>query len=449
MDPHSPPYPTALKRFPTVRQSTLSKFDDCPLAARFYLDHEQGWNGHPQARGTIFHRFAAKALLMMALTDEDTIPQDVALAILRECLRQHDVPPEDQTAIPFKQIKDLRWTVVKFATDNAFDISKLVSVEERLGATVTYERGDGFDVERRVTGQLDALFLPEPDHAVVLDWKDTWALPPVKELSQGGYFQQRVYGLLVLDRYPQLQRVTLREHYVRHDPGDGIGIGNTREAHVEREHLPDIREEIAALVERFDRAVEYGNWPPQKDEETGKTEELVLWTPSPGKHCSYCPRPASCPIFPDARVQGAITTPEMAEQWAAEALVAKAAADQRMKALKAWGDVRGDTPIKHAKDPNRVLGYQPYERKNRPDREQMEAAIAVHGKDVDLDKLYAKRPATRFVEHTAKKIADDPADASLMEALEESAERVDEAAAAPPKDTKSSEKFGGDDDVPF
>lgn len=428
------PFPKAVEQFPTVRQSLLSKFDDCALSAKFYIDHEQDWNGHPQARGIIFHRFAAKALLAMEAAQENTIPRDVALELLRECLRQHDVEPRDHINIPFSQIKDLRWVVMKFAKDNAFEIATLASVEERLEAIVEYESPEGVLIPRRMTGQLDAVFLPEPDHAVVLDWKDTWALPAPKELSTKGYFQQRFYGFLVLTRYPSLNQVTLREHYVRHDPGDGVGSGNTRQATIIREDLPNIREELAALVERFDRSVELGNWPPEKDEETGEVEKLFYWVPSPGKHCGFCPRPAACPIFPDARVQGAITSPEMAERWAAEALVADAAKSQRSKAMKAWADVRGPIPIKHAKDPNRVWGYKKTHRKSRPTREEMEAALAVAGPNVDLDELYVDHTQTKFEQHTRENVEETPDDAGLMNALEESVKRIEKP---------------DDDDVPF
>ena len=439
MDPQHLPYPTAVAKHPTVRQSLLSKFDDCALSSKFYIDHEQDWGNHPQARGQIFHRFAAKALLAMEANKENTIPRDVALEILRECLRQHDVLPEDQVNIPFSQIKDLRWVVMKFAKDNAFQINQLVSVEERLEAIVEYEApAAGVMVKRRMTGQLDALFLPEADHAVVLDWKDTWALPAPKELSEGGYFQQRFYGFLVLARYQRLNRVTLREHYVRHHPGDGVGSGNTREATIERNELEDIREEIAALVERFDRAVEHGNWPPQKDEETGKREKLVLWTPSPGKHCGFCPRPAACPIFPSARFQGAITDNETAKRYAAEAEVAKTVLDQRMKAMKAWGDVRGPIPIKHAKDPNRVWGYKKTQRKSRPTREQLEAALSLAGPNIDLDELYVDNTQTKFIQHTSEEPKEAPEDASLMNALEESVKKIEEPVEKP-----------DDEDIPF
>jgi hypothetical protein len=434
------PYPTAVEKFPTVRQSLLSKFDDCALSSKFYIDHEQDWNGHPQGRGILFHRFAAKALEAMEQAGENSIPPDVALELLRECLRQHDVEPRDQINIPFSQIKDLRWVVIKFAKDNAFEIDKLASVEERLEAVVEYEwdSPEGLImVPRRMTGQIDALFLPEPDHAVVLDWKDTWALPAPKELSEQGYFQQRFYGFLVLERYPSVREVTLREHYVRHDPGSTVGTGNTRQASITRDDLPDIREEIAALVERFDRAVEHGNWPPKVDEETGERERLELWVPSPGKHCSFCPRPSSCPIFPDARVRGAITDAETAERYAAEALVAEAALKQRQNAMKAWGDVRGPIPIKHAKDPNRVWGYKPAKRKSRPTREELEAALALAGPNVDLDELYVEKPFTKFTQHTAENVEETPEDASLMNALEESVKRIEKPAAT------------DDDDPPF
>lgn len=462
------PYPTAVERFPTVRQSLLSKFDECALSAKFYIDLEGGdghgnWNSHPQARGIIFHRFASKALLAMEEAGENTIPRDVALEILRECLRQHDVDARDQINIPFSQIKDLRWVVMKFAKDNAFQISQLASVEERLEAIVEYEGPDGVMVPRMMTGQLDALFMSTPEHAVVLDWKDTWALPAPKDLSEKGYFQQRFYGFLVLERYRAIQEVTLREHYVRHDPGDGVGSGNTREATITREHLADIREEIAALVERFDRAVEHGNYPPErildeKGNDTGQNEEVVLWVPAPGKHCGWCPRPSACPIFPDARVQGAIETPEQAERYAAEALVAKAALDQRQKAMKAWADVRGPIPIKHAKDPNRVWGHRKAKRKARPTKAELENALMVEGANVDVDRLYVEHTQAKFEQHTRDpaETEETPDDAGLMNALDESVKRIekpDDSAPPPPDKTPPSQDddqghmFG--DDAPW
>lgn len=400
------PYPDAVSRFPKLRQSRLSTFDQCSLLSLFDEEYRRGWSGHPQGRGQIFHRFAAKALAQMAELGERQIDQEVALAILRETLRQADVPDNEVVNVPFSQVKDLRWVVVKWAHDNEFDIEFLADIEQRIDVEIAYENPEGGMVPRVITGALDALFIPEPDWAVVLDWKDSWALPPKADLSGTGYFQQRFYGYLVLRRYPSIERVTLREHYVRYS--------ESREATVFRSELPDIEEELAALVERWDRTWQHGKWP------LADGEDPVLFTPSPGAHCAFCPRPASCPIFPAARVEGAITDEETAERWAAEQLVAKAAVNQRDKALKAWASARGPIPVKHAKDPNRVLGYRESRRTKRPTREQLEAALAEHGAGVPMDNLFEESITSRFDQHTRQDAADMPDDADLMNALEES-----------------------------
>jgi hypothetical protein len=51
---------------------------------------------------------------------------------------------------------------------------------------------------------LDALMLEGTydEHAIVLDWKDMWKLPPETEVGFGGYFQQRFYAYLIFANYP-------------------------------------------------------------------------------------------------------------------------------------------------------------------------------------------------------------------------------------------------------
>ena len=400
------PYPDAVVRFPKLRQSRLSTFDQCSLLTRFDEEYRAGWSGHPQGRGQIFHRFAAKALALMHEMGEGQIDEEVALSILRECLRQHDVPDEEVVNIPFEQVKDLRWVVVKWAHDNTFDIDFLADIEQRIDVDITYPHPDGGSVARTITGALDALFIPEPDWAVVIDWKDSWSLPPKTDLSGSGYFQQRFYAYLILRRYQSIERVTLREHYVRYS--------ESREATVFRSELPDIEEELSALVERFDRAWQFGKWPLEDG------EDPYLFTPSPGAHCAFCPRPASCPIFPAARVSGAITDEETAERWAAEQIVAKSAVNQRDKALKAWAGARGPIPVKHAKDPHRVLGYRESTRTKRPTKEELETALAEQGADLAVENLYEVSKTSRFDQHTRVDAADMPDDADLMNALDES-----------------------------
>jgi hypothetical protein len=132
------------------------------------------------------------------------IEVDVALAILHEVLRQADVddtchePGCDKPAkwipeskrlkdrralicpdghrhhssvvnVPMREVKDLYWIVVKWASENSFDVSHLVEVERRLEATVRYPNPKGGFVERTITGQLDAWLLDAQDasHAIV------------------------------------------------------------------------------------------------------------------------------------------------------------------------------------------------------------------------------------------------------------------------------------------
>lgn len=414
------PYPSAVERFPRLRQSILANFDACNLLARFELEYRDGWSGHPQARGIIFHRFAAKALQQMAELGENMIDPEDALAILRETLRQHDVDDRDVVAIPFAQVKDLRWVAIKWAHENVFDVGNLADLEQRLTAIVRYPNPEGGWVEREISGRLDALWVPEPDWAVVVDWKDTWAVPRENELSEGGYFQQRFYALLIFHRYPSIERVTLREVYVR-KRDEATEVAPVREATLFRSELPNLEDEMAALVERFDRAWERGTWPLP-----GPAKEVELWKPSPGAHCSFCPRPGACPIFPDARVRGAITDAETAERWAAEQIVAKAAVDQRDKGLRAWAGNRGPIPVKHAKDPNRVLGYRSAKRTSRPTKEALERALREQGAALDPATLYETRTVDRFGQHTHEDPGDAPEDVELTRALEESVRRAEQ-----------------------
>jgi hypothetical protein len=426
----SGPYADAVERFPRLRQSRLATFDRCALSARFEEQFEEQWTSHPQARGTIFHTFAAKALRAMSEAGENQVPTDLAIEILQESLRQDDVDRQcvdcgqqvvdryvrpdgalrvvcvrghDHSSgfvnLPMSEVKDLRWVVVKWASENTFDIENLVSVEERLEATLSYPDGLGGHVDRVLSGQIDALFVTgeADEHAIVLDWKDTWGLPAPTELGFDGYFQQRFYAWLVFRAYPTVQRVTLREFYVRRS--------EPREATVYREDIEDVEAELSALAERFDRAFSEQVFPP-----------------SPGHHCHFCPRPEACPIFPGVRGEGAIANPAVARKYAAQALVAKAALDQRVEALKAYASVFGDVPISDHKGP-RVWGHKERKRVSRPDREAIEQRLRETGGRLtqsDIRELYVEKKVTHFVPHVPQPQEPTADDAALMSALDQS-----------------------------
>lgn len=418
------PYPKAVASYPTVRQSVLSAFDLCALEASFELAFGKGWATHPQARGRTFHHFAAKAMTEMNRQREETIEVDVALAILHEVLRQDDLDrlcpdcgsekigtakdgfrtcehghvfESEIVNLPMKQVKDLYWVVKKWAFDNSFDIHNLVDVEKRLSGIIEYPDPQGGHVRRVLTGQLDALLVEgeDDDHGIVLDWKDTWGMPGPTEVSFEGYFQQRFYAWLVMENYPTIHRVTLREFYVRYS--------EPREASLTRQQLDDVRMELSALVERFDRAVETSVFPS-----------------TPGKHCSYCLRPTLCPIPKNVRGAGKITTAEEAERAAKRLVVAQSIIGQETDALNGYATLNGPIPMRDAKG-YRVMGHRSYKRVERPTREAFEEAIREAGgiSEVDLDKLYVEKLGTRFEAHVPKPPRETDEDANMIEQLEQ------------------------------
>jgi hypothetical protein len=235
-----------------------------------------------------------------------------------------------------------------------------------------------------------------------VDWKDTWGLPPESGVSFGGYFQQRFYGLLVLENYPSVQSVTLREFYVRHS--------EPREATVHRADVEDLRQELSQLAERFDRSVEES-----------------LWRPTPGAHCSWCPLPERCTIMARVRGEGAIVTDEDARKVAAELVVADAVREKHRKALKAYSSRSGrPTPVADAKG-RRAFGFVEQTRTLKPDSEDVVAALREAGLDpkrVVVDDLYRKQKTTRFqLMVPPEDERPTPEDAALAELLRASIER--------------------------
>jgi PD-(D/E)XK nuclease superfamily len=327
-----------------LRQSILARMDECPLSAKFEMEGAR-FNTHPQAAGILFHRTMAMILHTLLEQGEEEIPTQEAIEILYEVARQRDLLPEDRVRCSMRDLALVRLGVVKCVTDNRFSVNRLVSIEDRLFAKVTYLDDDGHEVERVVSAQPDALLADVNDTAVVLDWKLTWALPPERKertdqdqqfghhVSYEGYFQQRFHGLVVMRTYPTIQRVRLREYYPLR--------GKVRSATVKREDLEHIEREISLLCYEFDRLRREGG----------------PWLPSPGKHCGFCRAPAKCPIEADARGEGAISSARMAERYAAEREVADVVRTDRTEALKVWVSNHGPVKVKASKE-RREIGWR-------------------------------------------------------------------------------------------
>lgn len=332
--------------YPHLRQSRLGDFDSCRLMTKFALEAVEYTNG-AQARGILFHRYAAHVLRTLRRTGEVSMDVSEALEILYEQCAQHDVADEDVVVAPASERRLLRIAAIKFVQGKEFPMHRLIDVERRLYAPVTYHPEHGPPVERLITGQPDALVADPPNGAVVPDWKTTLRAPAEYDgeqedtdagVSYMGYFQQRVYALLVMHNYPSVERVTLREFYVL----DG---GEVRTATVERKQLEHIERELAVQAELFDRAVAGGS-------------RSALWAPSPGKHCSYCPRPQRCTMREDDRVAaGGIATRAEASRAAAAYVVADTVRGRLREGLRPIVEMYGDLPVKTSKG-RYVLGWR-------------------------------------------------------------------------------------------
>lgn len=326
---------------PHLRQSLLATADNCMLSALFSILHEQGWSNENQARGIIFHRFAAEVLRTLKREGERQMPTEEGMVILRDALAQRDVPPEDVVRVPVREQRNLRIDALKFLTDWEWETRAIVDIERRLFATVEYEAADGERVARELTGQLDLLMADPPDGAIICDWKTGWYLPPetpedrpdleVEHLSYRGYFQQRFYGWLVMRNFPAIQKVTMREVYPR--------FGQARKATLYRHDLEHVEHELADIAMQLDRALAGGLDP----------KVNRLWKPSPGKHCAYCAKPGACPIEREARGRGAVVDEKTALRYAAEMAVADRVRTHRREALKAYVDAFGPVEVRSAK----------------------------------------------------------------------------------------------------
>jgi hypothetical protein len=385
------PLDAVMGMFPTMRQSLLAKHDDCALSSFFELRYANGWNTHPQARGTVFHLFAAKFLQELREQKKKTLPVGVAEAILVEACRQREdsqgrpIPPEDIVRVPLRSMPELRGAARKFAKDNEFSYDRIVDIERRLGAELVYPSADGRLVKRWLTGQLDAVLFEKPDGAVVIDWKDTWALPPepkerdpedfvgaddeLRGISYHGYFQQRFYGWLVMKTYRNVNRVTLREFYARKT--------KARKATLTRDRLPEVEEELGLLAAAFDEAIMQGppEWPYIIDEQEAEArgvKPLGRWAPQPGKHCGFCAMSRHCPVEEDARIESAaqtggaaITSFEQAKRATGELQVVERVRAVLLSALKSYVETSGaPVPVKAGKG-RRVLGWYETKRGRR------------------------------------------------------------------------------------
>lgn len=396
-----------IEAYPVLRQSLLANYDDCSLYSFFSMRDTQAWSTHPQARGTIFHRAAAECLREMQTMDSEQIPQSMALAILEDVLKQRDVPPIDRVRLPMREIPVLRMAIAKFAKDNTFTIRNIIAIEKRLEATLEYDDDEGTIRQRRLSGMPDVMVLdpsrPE-DGVIVVDFKDTWALPPerpqerkrdtetqeqfeekkaLEALSWHGFFQQRFYAWLILKNFPKIKWVTLREFYARRS--------KSRPATVGRDKLPQIEEQIANLVRDFDRSIAAGR--PKRF----RFPEVASWQPSPGKQCFWCSGRTHCPIPKHVKDGYAIQGEKEARETVGQIEVLEAQLKLHKEAIRPYVEEHGPVASKAAKH-SRAYGL----RTNSSGRPELRFFVPE-----GADAAPRRRPSDKKLEAALKEATDE------------------------------------------
>lgn len=306
-----------------VRQSTLRTMDSCPQAAMWEADGHQDWSTGPQALGTAFHLVMEEMLRTLKAQEETQISTEEAIVIMEEILVRPDCPHLSAT-----QMRALRVMVLNFC-EHTWTV-RHGRFEERLSCEVPCPDGK----RRMITGKPDVMLPNGANSVLILDAKTGWQVPPAPRgwdgtgipegeqyLSARGHFQGDTLGLLVMRNFPRVDSTVFREFFPR--------LNEMREAVLHRGALEHVERRLGVLAQRWEMM------------QNGELEPEAR----PGTHCSYCPKPTSCPIDPERRAEGAIDSDEVAAEYATALPVVDAQREHLRKATKAWVDVHGNIEI--------------------------------------------------------------------------------------------------------
>lgn len=292
--------------------------------------------------GSVFHLVAAEILRTLRAQQEEQIPTEEAMAILREQYAKSNIVLPVDRDFGYEQ---LVWQVLRFC-DHKWPQGGIVSVEHRLFTEVSCPDGK----TRILTGQPDALIADPPRGLVVVDFKSGRAKPPEPRdgdltkddgkpyLSPQGLFQLHSYGLQCLTEWKGLDYVILREFHTRWNM--------MREAKLYREELEHVVWEMGDLLQKLDTALLEGT-------------TSSLWRPRPGSHCHFCPGKFDCSIPWNQRGEGSITTEAQALQVATAFSRSDSVRKESGDALKAWIEAGNPPPI--LEGGHEYVGWREYE----------------------------------------------------------------------------------------
>jgi hypothetical protein len=121
-------------------------------------------------------------------------------------------------------------------------------------------------------GTLDLVLMPDHISAVIEDYKSFW------QIQDADTFQSKLYPLLLMKHFPQLEQVTFVLRFVRYNV--------TREVVYTRSDVPKL-EQLVREARNRQRAFH-------------QMDPIHGWDSSrgalPGTHCAYCPKLRACPL---------------------------------------------------------------------------------------------------------------------------------------------------------
>lgn len=331
----------------TFRQSLLRSFEVCPRRALHELlipgDLSVGNVEATADLGSAAHAVLIEILATLrregASIDGQGRAQHAEQLSTQEGIEiMYETLGRGEWVLPTSEREQLRHFVLSFCSNERYRVkpTRIMAMEQRLSLDLLCSDGK----TRTLTGQPDVIMADAPAGLVVVDFKTGRGKPPSPRqmpeegapivgreyLSPEGPVQLLIYGLLALREYPAAQHVTLRELWLR--------FGETREATLTRDDLEHVEREVALQMMLLDRAID-----------EGPDSGSKLTNPRPGRQCVRgCPVSTSCPIPEEQRGEGAISSPEDADENARRMVKVTAVRTALIARLKAWHELTGHCP---------------------------------------------------------------------------------------------------------
>jgi predicted nucleic acid-binding Zn ribbon protein len=311
-----PPVEENVDRPKKLSQSFLAHVDVCARSGYLFLRHRGGPTSHEMDRGTAGHEFARRFIELLVERDENTAPSEVAKDVLQTVIDDH---PELQ--LPAAEREVLRMIAHHFAEKLSVDPDKVVALEKMLELDINGVL---------VRGKVDfAAIYPEAHHALIRDWKMSFAPPTADDEDFGGSFQTKLYALLLAEGKgsddpvaigKDVDTFTVEEVYCRNRD-----LPAPRKATLTRQQLLDFKLDVEATIAKADIGFDDGKW------------QAV-----PGSHCSKCPARHECPLPAELiPVAEEDDIEVLAEHW----YWLTEEARQVKKTLRAYAEEHGPIPI--------------------------------------------------------------------------------------------------------